>query len=132
MQITKANLENRIKVFVYFNLHKKCWSVKAMSGSDRGRVIDHSHAVALADGVLKVSHAGRQRVLNEKCKNVHAGCQGEVVTLEKAQVQARQWVEVTYNPYKYESFVLKSNPEIKVDKFKYCRMMYGKVFISFS
>ena len=103
-----------------------------MSGSDKGRVIDHSHVVALADGVLKVSQAGRQRVLNEKRKNVHAGCQGEIVTLDKSQVQARQWVEVTYNPYKYESFVLKNIPSIKVDKFKYCRMMHGKVFISFS
>lgn len=83
------------KVFVYFNLHKKCWSVKALDGEKKGRVIMHTQELSLRDITFKVSEAGRQRVLAEKRKNVHAG----VVGYLDEPVAGKEWTLVRYNPY---------------------------------
>ena len=89
-------------VFVYRNLHKKCWSVK-----QDGLVKAHSQLLAMHSCTFKVSQAGRNRVLKEKRKNVHAGVHGY---LENWQMG--EWIDshptarpVTYNPYKYKNFV---------------------------
>ena len=95
-----------MKVFVYFNLHKKCFSLKALEGPDKGRVIMHATYVKLRDCTFKVSEAGRQRVLREKKKNVHAGCVGTVLsagTIE--QIIPDYYSKVQYNPYKAAHFV---------------------------
>lgn len=99
-----------MKVYVYFNLHKRCWSVKALEGAQKGRVIAHEDFVILRDVVGKVSEAGRQRVLRERKKNVHAGMVGEWVPEidESNATNGDAWLVpemVTYNPYKYDSFV---------------------------
>lgn len=47
-----------MKVFVYYNLHKKCFSVRAMEGEQRGRVIAHRDMISLTDAVFRVSAAG--------------------------------------------------------------------------
>jgi len=92
-----------MKVFVYYNLHKKLFSVKAMEGSKKGRVIAHLEKLTLWDCTFKVSEAGRQRVLREQRKNVHAGVlgiwSGKDMTIDKSVTK------VTYNPYKYKTFV---------------------------
>lgn len=96
-----------MRVFVYWNLHKNKWSVKAMEGENKGRVIDHVLGLALKDATFKVSRAGRERVLREQRKNVHAGVQGEL--LQGGDFFGM--TQVTYNPYKYSTFVKKNNPE---------------------
>lgn len=90
-----------MRVFVYFNLHKKVFSVKAMEGHNKGRVIAHSNHVTLLNATFKVSEAGRQRVLREQRKNVHAGVIGEWV--ENTEELCKDGV--TYNPYKFATFV---------------------------
>lgn len=92
-----------MRVFAYRNLHRKCWSVKALEGPFKGRVIFHAQAVSLTNCKLKVSQAGRQRVLREQKKNVHAGVVG---TLQHEYIEWAFAVPITYNPYKYDSFVL--------------------------
>lgn len=103
-----------MRVFVYYNLHRKLWSIKALEGENKGRVIAHSNYVLLADAHGKVSEAGRQRVLREKRKNVHAGIVGTLAGLDAEALRGlseithgqRGWFSrITYNPYKYESFV---------------------------
>lgn len=96
-----------LKVFCYFNLHKKTFSVKALEGEFKNRVIAHSDEVNLTDARPKVSEAGRQRVLKEKSKNVHAGMVGKVTSLKSENQKIVR--EITYNPYKYSSFVYKEN-----------------------
>jgi len=94
-----------MKVFVYFNLHRKLWSVRNVK---TGRVIDHTDYIVLTDVKFKVSQAGRQRVLREKKKNVHAGVQGYVANdedIKSIRILGKQG-SVTYNPYKYDSFVM--------------------------
>lgn len=97
-----------MKVFVYFNLHKKVFSIKALEGEYKGRVIAHRRQLMLYDAVFKVSEAGRQRVLKECRKNVHAGVVGNWVN-ELISVDNR--TQVTYNPYKYDSFVTKHDEQ---------------------
>lgn len=100
-----------MRVFVYFNLHKKCFSIKALEGDRKGRVIAHRDVVVLENCKFKVSESGRQRVLREKRKNVHAGVTG--VWMDDAREQSHfEFLtivgrQVTYNPYKYSSFVIK-------------------------
>lgn len=94
------------KVFVYRNLHKGCWSVK-----QGGLVKAHStdEPILLYDTELKVNRKGREKVLREKRKNVHAGIRGYLKPLSKMwETWTDGYVDfqkVTYNPYKYESFV---------------------------
>jgi hypothetical protein len=54
------------KVFAYRNLHRQCWSVKALEGPLKGRVIYHANDLTLGWCDFKVSQAGRQRVLREQ------------------------------------------------------------------
>jgi hypothetical protein len=102
-----------MRVFVYFNLHKKCFSIKALEGAMKGKVIAHRDTVILTSCKLLVSEAGRQRVLREKRKNVHAGVSGTWIENGHEDKDFEQmsmfWDAVTYNPYKYSSFVLKAS-----------------------
>lgn len=95
-----------MRVFVYFNLHRKCWSIKCMEGPMYGRIIGHANQVLLEGVTFKVSEAGRQRVLRERVKNVHAGVIGFIKNPPWFNLPE---TEVTYNPYLYESFVTKSD-----------------------
>ena len=68
-----------MKHFVYYNLHKHVFSVRSCKS---GLVEHHVNTVILSDCDFKVSKAGRDRVLKEKRKNVHAGVKGTVKSLE--------------------------------------------------
>lgn len=97
------------RVAVYRNLNRKgvVWSVKSMK---TGLVVDRVGFIMLDQGELKVSEKGRQRVLKEKRKNVHATARGFPMDYPSRWVtKDRGWVRVEYNPYKYSSFVYSSN-----------------------
>ena len=98
-----------MKCFIYFNLHRKCFSIKALEGANKGRVIAHRSEALVFDATFKVSEAGRQRVLREQRKNVHAGVvghwidsSGDYATIDAVAINGSA---ITYNPYKYDSFV---------------------------
>lgn len=86
------------KVFVYYNLHTHMWSVR---DHKTGLVLGHTSEISLTHAVFKVSEAGRQRVIREGKKNVHAGVLGYVSPNLKKYCH----VGVTYNPYKYTTFI---------------------------
>lgn len=93
-----------MKVKVYFNLHKKVWSVMDYQTK---RVIAHMSEVNLIDATFKVSQAGRNRVLREKKKNVHAFVVGYLVDSH----QNKHFSQAYYNPYKVSTFVDKDTME---------------------
>lgn len=118
------------KVFVYRNLSQDCWSVKQIGGEHGGRVIFHADYVLLDKADFTVSEAGRQRVINEKRKNVHAGVVGRLIsasiTNERYPISRMvsyttdsdpnyKYVddadEVSYNPYKGKHFYFKDTGE---------------------
>jgi len=97
-----------MKVFVYWNLHRKLWSIKALEGPQKGLVIDRAAFVHLQGVTPKVSQKGRERVLRERKKNVHAGLTGTL--LPEGSPMPRPCSNddmITYNPYKGPSFTYK-------------------------
>lgn len=90
------------KSHVYWNLHKSTWSIR-----QGGKVAAHATAVLLDNVEFRVQPAGRERVRKEGKKNVHAFAVGDLslaadFDLRTREIEAR---EITYNPYKYDSFV---------------------------
>ena len=86
-------------VHVYRNLTRKCWSVRK-----QGKVVDHPDYVLLADCELRVQPAGNAKVREEGRKNVHAYVAGQKVPLVPNPDDI-QFKPLTYNPFKYTSFV---------------------------
>ncbi len=89
-------------VFVYFNLHKECWSIKSLLTN---RVMLHCNTVTLRDATFRVSEPGRQRVHTEGRKNVHAGIQGYIVHYSDYSGHFGGGHGIRYNPYDFHTFV---------------------------
>jgi hypothetical protein len=123
MEIVKnRTLEAGQEVFVYFNLHKKLFSVKDVK---TGLVVAHTDSISLEEATFKVSEAGRQRVLREQKKNVHAGVRGKYM---KANLKSLCDKGVTYNPYKYDSFVEVETGE-RIETASLVRLENKKIYI---
>ena len=107
-----------MRVFVYFNLHKKCWSIR-----QAGKPVVHADFVEIKEPQFVVQQGGNARVRREKRKNVHAGILGRVDDLGGTVMVG---TEVTYNPYKYNSFVDK-NTENPVYYSGFATLTHNKV-----
>lgn len=92
-------------VEVYYNLHKKCLSIR-----HKGKVIRHRKDVYLTGVVFRVQPAGRARVIREKRKNVHAFVCGWMHGAWSVPYDF-QSKKVIYDPYKYETFVCSGDKE---------------------
>ena len=86
-------------VEVYRNLHNGLISIR---DAKTKHVLGHATNVCLTDVTFKVSQAGRERVLKEKRKNVHAIVKGRLQSNLEGFTMP---LLATYNPYKYDSFV---------------------------
>ena len=86
------------RVRVYRNLARDSYSVMAMEGPDKGRVVAWAKEVFLDDVKFVVRESGRQRVLNERRKNVHAFVDGKL-TSDQPVWDIDETVRVRYNPY---------------------------------
>ena len=107
------------RVYVYFNLHKMVWSVK-----QSGIVVAHAEKLHLRSCRFLVAPAGNALVRKTGKKEVHAGVSGYLVK----DVEAFRDVDVTYNPFKYTSFVRKDNKApIKVADSVYMDCTEGRV-----
>lgn len=115
-------------MFVYFNLHKKTFSIKALEGENKGKVIGYSDTVTLSTASPKVSEAGRQRVLKEKRKNVHSGIVGRVESILPTTI-TECMDRIEYNPYKYTTFVYSDIPSVHYSRSSQCSLSVenGKV-----
>jgi len=89
-----------IKVEVYFNLHKRVFSIRSCR---TGRVIHHAKHVHIVNPKFVVREGGRQRVLRERKKNVHAFVRGNLTAFKDSPSYLAD--TIGYNPYKYDSFV---------------------------
>lgn len=90
-----------MKCRVYYNLVKKLLSVQAKVNGV-WKVVRHCQSISLTDVVFKVSEKGRQRVIKNKRKNVHAYICGTMILGEP---DSTEWMDlITYNPYKFEKF----------------------------
>jgi hypothetical protein len=110
--VTNNDVKEHIgsKVMVYYNLHKHTFSV-----SRNGRVITHADYVKLVDVEFRVRQGGREKVIKDKQKNVHSFVIGTLVDYcnypcKDMPTEPNNNI-VTYNPYKYNSFVMKDTEE---------------------
>jgi hypothetical protein len=88
-------------VMVYRNLTKRCWSIKCRTTN---RVIAHADNIQMVNVRFHVSESGRQRVLRERKKYVHAGAIGDCYAFNPSDVNGEE-MQVFYNPYKNSTFV---------------------------
>lgn len=99
-----------MKVKLYRNLSvrdKRAWSLVALEGPRKGRVIKVVGGAVLKDAKFVVGEAGRQRVIREKRKNVHAFITGELVRScpkTKGAECCAGGALVSYDPYKGRTF----------------------------
>ena len=137
------------KVRCYWNLHRHMWSVQDYATR---RIIGHAYKVLLRDVAFTVSEAGRQRVLRDKRKNVHAFAVGYLeaadwLTFEPfrldwqttrrandayARFAAECGQRVSYNPYKAGHFYIADQgdgtPRIDGAPMAFLARTMGRVF----
>ncbi len=110
---------------VHWHLRAKRWSVSTKQDGT-WKVVRDRHGdqilykkVVMKDVKFTVQEGGRQRVLREQRKNVHAWMEGELVSASifegNAVVPCGE--RVKYNPYKYTSFVTDDEEPIVGAKF---------------
>ena len=100
-------------VDIYRNLHRDTWSIRDRA---TGRVIGHADSVLVENATFIVQPAGRERVLREGRKNVHAFVRGTIadstkyswdsdVSIGGLSIETPCNVRVKYNPYQAGHFV---------------------------
>lgn len=102
MELFKGRkVEIGMTVDVYRNLlSKEGYSIR---DSKKGVVLCHCRSVSLSSAVFKVSEAGRQKVLTNKRRSVHAFIRG---TLQGIDIEVPEGLtQVYYNPYKTRLFL---------------------------
>lgn len=106
------------KVAIYKNLHKNMFSVVSREGKNYGKVIAHCDGAVLSNVSFTVSKKGRQRVVEERKKNVHAYVVGHIEAaknwqpfregvgfVNKMDNESTMFAErIHYNPYHRDSF----------------------------
>ena len=97
-----------MRVEAYWNLHLNCISFRE---TRRGGKVQHAESLQLENVTFSVQPAGREKVRREGRKNVHAFVRGEVVSVGQGCPPRGEWVKVTYNPYKFDSFVIAETGE---------------------
>jgi hypothetical protein len=117
-----------MRVAVYFNLHRNIFSIQSREKGDYGKVIAHKDSVVIKSPKFVVRQAGREKVLRDKTKNVHAFVVGYLVD---AVATTNSSKDITYNPYKYSTFVVKDTEQpIEQAEYAVLRLSYnGKPII---
>lgn len=89
-------------VEVYYNIKKHVYSIRDKKS---GLVVCHAKSVTLKNAVFKISQKGRERVLREGVKNVHAYVVGELLSTDQELSDFIGLKAVYYNPKKTSHFV---------------------------
>jgi hypothetical protein len=89
-----------MKVDVYINLIRDCVSVRSRETEDYGTVVSQEQKVRINNPSFVVQESGRQRVIEDGIKNVHAFVRGEW----DGSLQIVHGDYVTYDPFEHEQF----------------------------
>lgn len=108
-------------VYVARNLHKDQWSLRI-----GGKVAGYADTLRLENVMFKVSESGRQRVIREKKKNVHAYVVGSLVQIQGCNIPGTGWTRISYNPYKAGFFYdVETGKEVK----KASQVIFGERYV---
>lgn len=97
-----------MRVEAYWNLHLNVISFRPTT---KGGKVKHTESLQLENVKFAVQPAGNAKVRATGVKNVHAFVRGEVVSIGQGIPPQGEWVKVTYNPYKFDSFVVAETGE---------------------
>jgi len=89
------------RVAVYKNLHKQAWSLRALDGPHKGRVIAHAPAVGLTRCHMHINERIRLRIATGAAREVHAWIVGTLAEVELAQPQ-----RISYRPHERGTFII--------------------------
>lgn len=93
-------LMNKAKYYIYRNLHTGGFSIRY-----RGRVIDRLNTFSAQTVEFKVNESGRQRVIKEGRKNVHAFVVADRYKgLINSDYELDRLLRIKYNPYTNAQF----------------------------
>lgn len=98
-----------MKADVYYNLRKKCLSIRSREKDTYGRVVAHKANVCIKDPQFIVQPAGLKKTKETGVKNVHAFIRGTISN--ERILNDGEWVCVRYNPFTWDKFVAKVDGE---------------------
>jgi hypothetical protein len=101
---------------IFWNLNRKCWSVRYKS-----KVIHHlDQIIKITNPKFHVSELGRQRVLKEKTKNIHAWVKADNFEVfdrhsMSKEDHASRFDEIYYAPFILSCFINRRT-KVKIEK----------------
>lgn len=116
------SLEVEQKIKVYRNLRQGGFSVL---DAKTGLVVGHADTITIVNAKFNVNEKGRQKVLKEKCKNVHAYISGTYFPNYRVKSEGE---EIFYDPYKTAYFIYADSGESVFDA-TYVICTKNKVFV---
>ncbi|HFK1543388.1 TPA: hypothetical protein ACGXM3_005210 [Bacillus cereus] len=103
-------IEESQKVNCFWNLHLNVFSLEGRTmenGAKKNLVLAHGNNIILLNVKFTVRESGRQKVLREQKKNVHAFVKGNFMGIagyNEKLILGAGMREAYYNPYKQDSF----------------------------
>lgn len=123
-------IENQ-KVYAFWNLHLNVFSLQANvkdGEKRRNLVLAHGNNIILTDCKFIVRKSGREKVIRDKQKNIHAFVKGEYKGSAKPyQFGKNELSEAYYNPYKQDCFTDKKTGE-KLEKASIVLLIDKKIY----
>lgn len=109
-------ISTRVKVHRNLNAPgSPVYSIVALSGEHKNKVVGYAPSVQLRNVELKVSEASHRRVLREGVRNVHSWAIGEYVgSFAEPPEDFREAREVVYQPFVRPWFCHLSAPNDKI------------------
>ncbi|WP_088363036.1 hypothetical protein [Bacillus cereus] len=89
------------KVKVYFNLHTHLFSMLAMEGKHKGKVVAHGNGIEIENVVFHINKSGQLRVREQQKRNVHAYAVGTFKGITQTELEGKAY----YNPYLTDKFI---------------------------
>lgn len=117
----------RLEFRIYRNLHKNCFSIQKWIPEKKGyRLHSHEQNIIAHEVEFKVSNAGRNSVLKNKQKNVHAFvyCKNYITFAEPLETGD----EIIYNPYTEPNFYYLNSKE-RIDKIDKLILTNNKCYV---
>ena len=105
--VQDRTLKEGQQVQVYYNLHRGGFSIR---DKKTGLVVAYANTVMLSNAIFKVSEKGRQHVIEEKRKRVHAFVEGKFGWADRHE-DLTGWDTVYYNPYTTRLFTIPKTGE---------------------
>jgi len=126
----------RLEVYRDLKPGHLCWSIRSRKtpkrvlnyhGTGPGRIKDQTQKVGLRDCKFTVQEGGPARVRRTHEKYVHAWVTG--ILVDPDEVGKFCTTRVTYDPYKFESFVAAEEPRVPVFSAEMVLFEYPYVYV---